>query len=57
MEQKNYRHLWNKNNVQRCYSIFSLIIIFYVTEWKGTEKLIDVFGIKTMFRGVSQSLA
>ena len=35
---KNTRHLWNKNNVHGCFSIFSLIIIFYVTEWKGTKK-------------------
>jgi len=56
---KTYRHLWNKNNVHGCFSIFSLsfLIIFYGTEWNGTEKLIDVFEIKTMFTGVSQTLA
>jgi hypothetical protein len=54
---KNTRHLWNKNNVHGCFSIFSLIIIFYVTEWKGTKKPINIFGIKTMFLGVSQFLA
>jgi hypothetical protein len=31
--------------------------IFYRTEWNGIEKPIDIFGIKTMFKGVSQSLA
>jgi hypothetical protein len=25
------------------------------TEWKGMEKPIDIFGIKTMFTGFSQS--
>jgi len=27
------------------------------TEWKGMEKLIYIFGIKTMFTGICQSLA
>jgi len=50
-------HLWNKNNVHRCTSIFSLIclIIFYGTERNRTERPIEIFGIKTMFTGVSQS--
>jgi hypothetical protein len=36
---------------------YKLPVIFYGTEWNGTEKLIDIFGIKTIFMGVSQSLA
>jgi hypothetical protein len=61
MEQneKTDRHLWNKNNVDRCFSIFSLsfLNVVYGTEWNGTEKLIYIFGIKTMFPGDTQSLA
>jgi hypothetical protein len=59
MNGKTNRHLWNKNNVHMCFSIFSLIslIIFYGKEWIGLEKPIDIFGIKTMFTGVSQSFA
>jgi len=59
MEQNGKRdiHVWNKNNVHRCISIFSFIclIIIYGTERNGMEKTIDIFIIKTMFRGVSQS--
>jgi hypothetical protein len=33
------------------------LIIFYGMEWNGMEKPIDIFGIKTMLTGVSQSLA
>jgi len=49
-------HLWNKNNVHRYLSIFSLIclIIFYGTERNRTERPIEIFGIKTMLTGVSQ---
>jgi hypothetical protein len=56
---KTYIHHWNKNNVHGCISIFSLIclIIFYGTEQNGTERPIDIFGIKTIFSVVSQSLA
>jgi len=56
---KTNRHLWNENNVHGCFSIFSLIClnIFYGTEWNSIEKPIDIFGIKTMFTGVSQFLA
>jgi hypothetical protein len=59
MEQKNNIHLLNKNNVHGCISIFSLIcvIIFYGTEWNVMERPIDIFGIKTKFPVVSQSLA
>jgi hypothetical protein len=53
------RHLCNINNDYGCFSIFSLIclIIFYCMEWNGMEKPTHIFGIKTMFTGVSQSLA
>jgi hypothetical protein len=51
--------IFRKIYVHRCFSIFclSFLIIFYGTEWNGTETLIYIFGIKTMFVGVSQSLA
>ncbi len=50
-------YLWNKNNIHGCISIISLIclIIFYWMERNKTEKPIDIFGIKTMFTGISQT--
>jgi hypothetical protein len=58
---KTNRRLWNKNNIHRCFSIFSVNMPNYFlpngTEWNGTKKLIYIFGIKTMFMGVSQFLA